>query len=292
MAVNWAQPNKKIVGRNWNAGDAINSGDYGSNATDMDFVLPTRNKQTAILQRAQSSANPDDIAAMDSVRGALDTQMANMNYGGDLRGSALDTQTQRGLKNLLSQYKAQNAGSGRIGSSQYGRGQGDVAARVAEEYTKGVNDLAGNQIDRIGKIQAGYNGLYGQDLQERSFQNNQAKSLVDLLETQMGNDQAREGKLLANKPPETNWLASAMPIIGAGVGTLVAPGVGTSIGASLGGQVGSQMQGGQGGGGGNGALIAALANAQKQQPTSGGSFMNDPAAWQYGSGGSYGGYSY
>lgn len=144
------------------------------------------------LKDSFSGQNPGDAAAQGQMRDYYQGALGDLGRLGDMRGTQLDTQMQRGLGNLLQQYKNSNAGTGRIGSSQYGRGQGDITARIAEEYTKGLSDLSAQQLSNAGQIGAGLAGIAGQDMQERAFQNQQASSLADWLAQQQSMDMGRD----------------------------------------------------------------------------------------------------
>lgn len=209
------------------------------------YQAAARQAGTNALQGAMSQANPEDLAAQKGLRDYYTQSLQGLGRLGDLRGTALDTQMQTGLGNLLQQYKNQNAGTGRIGSSQYGRGQGDITQRIASEYSKGLADLSGQQLQNAGQIGQGLGSIYGQDLQERAFQQQQAQNYANYLAQQQGIDANRDQGLaqLKQQQDAANQAFWGNVIqAGATIG-------GAAIAGPAGGMIGSQLAGGMTGGG-------------------------------------------
>jgi hypothetical protein len=172
------------------------------------FRANARQEGFNTLKGAYSEANPADMEAAGGLRDYYKQATGQLGQLGNLRGTALDTQMQGGLRNLLQQYKNVNAGTGRIGSAQYGRGQGDITARIASEYAKGMSDLSGQQLQNAGQIGAGLGDIYRQDLAERSFQNQQAGGLADWLSQQSSGDLSRDqglAEIAAQKRANDPW---------------------------------------------------------------------------------------
>ncbi len=163
------------------------------------FQANARQAGIMALKDSMSGQNEGDAAAQGEMRDYYRDSLGGLGKLGDLRGSALDTSMQRGLGNLLQQYKNTNAGTGRIGSSQYGRGQGDIVGRVASEYTKGLADLSGQQLQNAGQIGQGLGAISQQGLQERAFQNKQANDLANLYAQQQALDSGRDQGINALK---------------------------------------------------------------------------------------------
>lgn len=156
------------------------------------FQANARQGGIMALKDSMSGQNADDAAGQGELRDYYRQSIGGLGKLGDMRGTALDTSMQQGLSNLLQQYKNTNAGTGRIGSSQYGRGQGDITQRVASEYTKGLADLSGQQLQNAGQIGQGLQSIYSQDLQERAFQNKQANDLANYYTGQQSLDLGRD----------------------------------------------------------------------------------------------------
>lgn len=281
---------KPIAGRQWGNGvgqkasddsigqlykgqildDMWNTGQTGSAARQLG--------QVEALKGAMSQANPADIAAQTQMRDYYTNALGGLGNLGDMRGTALDTQMQRGMGNLLQTYKNQHAGSGLGNSSQFGRGQGDIASRMSEEYTKGLNDLSGQQLQNAGMIQNGLGNLLNQDVNERNLQFNQAQGYSNLLGSQIGQDQARQGQLAGNQ--KSDWLSDAAPLIGAGAGLAISGG--NPMGAMAGGQIGGMLGGQKGGGQSGGQTGASM--GQLYAMNQGGGQMQQQQPW-YANGG-------
>lgn len=200
------------------------------------------------LKDSFSDQNADDAAAQGQLRDYYTQSLGGLGKLGDMRGTALDTQMQTGLGNLLQQYKNTNAGTGRIGTSQYGRGQGDITQRLASEYTKGLADLSGQQLQNAGMIGQGLGSINQQGLQERAFQNKQANDLAGYYAQQQNMDLGRDSGINALKQQE----AAANQAFW-----------GSIIGAA--GQAGGAMLGKPptpgGGGGGTGTVGTGMSNS-------------------------------
>lgn len=204
------------------------------------------------LKGAQTTENPDDAAAQGELRDYYRQSLGGLGQLGDRRGTAYDTSAQRGLNNMLQQYQRSNAGTGRLGMPQGNRAQSDITQKLAEEYTKGVNDLQGQTLGQAGQIQNGLNGVYNQDLQERNFQNQQAAKLSDYILQQQQLDQSRDiGMEAANQARS----AQNSSMWGDTLGTLAK--IGLTLGT--GGAAAPLLMMPSGGGGSGGAGYAAPA---------------------------------
>lgn len=157
--------------------------------TGITFATNAKMEAINAAKRGMSTANPEDYQGMDELRNYY------RNYLSDLPGqtadkiSSFDTQSQRGLSNLLSQYKNSNAGTGRIGSRQYGGAQGDIMSRAASDYTTGLINARSAAIDQANKVGAGLSGVQNQDMQERQFQADQSNRFSDMLTRMMAIEQ-------------------------------------------------------------------------------------------------------
>lgn len=191
-------------GKTWNPQLSDETGRRQLHATDVEFSMPTREASRMNLQRAMSVANPEDYSDLESLRGAYRGQLERQGGAAGVAGSALDTDMQRGLANMLSQYKRSRAGTGALNSPQYDRGLGDIMSRSNEAYVRGLNELENANLGRLGSIQQGFGNIYRQDLTERQDQFNQAKSLSDLLQRQIDADEARSGGLRGAEQAQKN----------------------------------------------------------------------------------------
>lgn len=144
------------------------------------------------LKDSMSTENPADAAARDSLRNYYMGALGDLGNKQDMRMNALDSQSQRGLTNLLGNLKKENAGTGLINSRQYAGAQGDIIQRLASEYTKGVQDINNQGLQDANAISGGLGTIYNQDLQNRNTQFGQGQSLANLLLTMSGNAGARD----------------------------------------------------------------------------------------------------
>lgn len=144
------------------------------------------------LNNAISQQNPADSYLLDQTRNAWANQLSSLDKNSDLRNAATGTQSQRGLANLLNTLKQTNAGTGNIGSRQYSGEQGDIASRIAAEYTNQMAQNKSQDLADLASVQGGLGNVYGQDLKERAFQAQQQGSLADLYtklyQTELGRD--------------------------------------------------------------------------------------------------------
>jgi hypothetical protein len=235
------------------------------------FQGAARQAGTEALQGSMSGQDPANAAAQAQMRDYYTGALGGLGKLGDLRGSNLDTQMQGGLSNLLQNYKSQAAGTGRIGSSQYGRGQGDIASRIAGEYTKGLSDLSGQQLQNAGMIGGGLNQINASDLAERGFQNKQANDYANYLSQQQGIDAGRESGLAQIKQQQdaaNNAFWGQVVQAGAMVG-------GTMLAGPAGGMAAGQLAGGMSGGGGGSGMSGQTSSGGStgyQYPTVGQSY--------------------
>lgn len=165
-------------------------------ASGLSFQGQSRDTALANMIGAQSSANPEDYAAMDEMRNYYRGALADLPGNTAQNISSFDTQSQYGLKNLLSQYKNANSGRGTLGSRQYAGAQGDIMSRSNADYISGLLKARSDAVDQAGKIGAGLTGVQNQDLAERNFQQGQAMDLSNLITQWMNQDQGREASLM------------------------------------------------------------------------------------------------
>lgn len=247
--------------------------------TGVDFQVNARQGGIQALKDHFSSQNEEDAAAQGEIRDYYRNALSGLGQMGDRRGTAFDTNMQRGAQNLLGQFRRSQAGTGRTG----GRQEADILQRLSEEYTKGINDLSGQQLREAGAIQGGLQGVVDTDMRERAFQNQQAKTLADYYAQQQQLDLGREEQLASQRGGEDNWMAAVLPAVGMGVGAAFGnPMAGAAIGSAAGGAMGGTAQSGQAGMG-NAMGLAQL--MQQQQ------MMDQLARSQSGGSNYYGGYS-
>lgn len=163
--------------------------------TGMSYIGKSRTAALNSLEGARSTANPEDYNAMDEMRNYYRGALSDLSGNNASGQAALDTSAQYGLKNLLSQHKAANAGRGTMGSRQYAGAQGDIVSRSNNDYINGLIRARSDAIDQGGKIQSGLSGVQNQDLAERGFQQAQAQSIADLITQFMNMDMGREAQL-------------------------------------------------------------------------------------------------
>lgn len=147
------------------------------------------------LNSAKSTANADDVANMDALRSYYASALKDLPGQTADHISTYDTQAQRGLKNMLSQYTNAQAGTGRIGSRQFSGAQGDITSKANSDYMTALLNARSAAIGQAGQIQSGMHDTYNQDLQERQFQQDQAQRLSDQIIKLMNLDQGREAQL-------------------------------------------------------------------------------------------------
>lgn len=140
------------------------------------------------LYDTQSQANPGDLQNLDALRSYYASALNDLPGNTANQISTFDTQAQRGLKNLLSQYANSQAGTGRMGSRQYAGAQGDIASRAASDYYTGLINARSNAIDQANKIQSGMTGVEDTNLAERKFQADQGQRVSDLIYKLMAMD--------------------------------------------------------------------------------------------------------
>lgn len=203
------QPASPATGPNKTGGSIYDPGSYGHSGSTLYHLLSDKgwntgetfqaNSKIAALEamkNAQSGANPEDYAAMDEMRNYYRSALADLPGNTEAGISSFDTQSQRGLNNLLSQYKNVNAGRGTLGSRQYAGAAGDIVGRANQDYINGLIAARSDAITQAGKIGSGLSGVQNQDLAERTFQGDQAAQYASLISNFMAQDQGREGQLL------------------------------------------------------------------------------------------------
>lgn len=164
----------------------VGTGQWG---TGQSFQGAGRQGILEAMQGAMSKANPADYANMDSLRSYYASQLADLPGQTGKNVSSFDTSSQRGLSNLLGQYRNSQAGTGNMGSRQYAGAQGDIYSKAATDYNTGLINARNQALNQAGTIQKGMSGVQNQDLQERQFQVSQAQSLSDQIYKLMGLDQ-------------------------------------------------------------------------------------------------------
>lgn len=232
------------------------------------------------LKGATSSANPNDIAAMDAMRDYWTTALGDVSANSRNQMNQFDTQSQRGLANLLAQHRNASAGTGTMGSRQYAGAQGDITSRVAGDYMRGVMANRQQELGNAAGIQQGLAGIFGQDLMERNFQLQQGKTLADQY-NRMWDQQQGRAQHLDGMQDDSNWIADVAPLLGTGLGFAFGGPMGAMAGSALGGGLSQAMGGGGGGGGSNLATLLAMQNMNKN--TDGGGLpMESPMAGDFG----------
>lgn len=147
------------------------------------------------MKFGMSTANPEDYAGMDEMRQYYRDQAADLPNDQRAGRSSLDTNAQRGIANMMQQYKNANAGRGTLGSRQYAGGAGDIVSRGNSDYINALIANRSDAIDQAGKINAGLNNLQGRDLLERQFQFQQGKDYAGQINNQQAMDMQRQGSL-------------------------------------------------------------------------------------------------
>lgn len=232
------------------------------------FQAAAKKAQVEAMKNGMSSANPEDYAGMDELRDYYRGQLADLPGQTNNQISSFDTQSQRGLANLLNQYKTQNPNA--MGTRQFSGAQGDITSRATNDYMTGLMNAKTAGIGQANQIQNGLTGVQNQNFNERQFQFNQGKGLSDLYSSMVNQDQGREG-MLAGQGGGGDWMDAVLPAVGMAAGALIPGGgmIAPMIGGALGGaasgnpaSVGSGMQSGMG--------LAQLMQQQKmlnQQPS-------------------------
>jgi hypothetical protein len=147
------------------------------------------------LQGGITDSNPLDTAGTDEARQYLRDQLGGL---GDLQSgqnSALDTTMQRGLRNMLSQQRAGAAGTGSLGSRQFGGQSGDITAKMGSDYMNGLIQNRADSINRGLSISQGLQGIQQGDLGQRAFQLQEQQALANGYMGLMGMDAGREAQL-------------------------------------------------------------------------------------------------
>lgn len=212
-------------------------------STGQTFQANSKIEALGALRDAQTKANPEDYAAMDEMRNYYRTALADLPGNTAAGISSFDTQAQRGLNNLLSQYKGANAGRGTLGSRQYAGAAGDITSRANQDYIQGLIAARSDAINQANKIGSGLSGVQGQDLAERDFQSDQAAQYANLISNFMNQDQGREGQLLQTQSAKdaankAMWGQIIQGLAVAGGTALAGPAGGMAAGAAAKGATG------------------------------------------------------
>jgi hypothetical protein len=227
-----ADPNAGSVYNNANANDnfgnlhvnQLGSDQWGTGAS---FQGAARVAGLNAIKNSMSTANPEDYAGMDEMRNYYRGALADLpgNTAGNI--SSFDTQSQRGLSNMLSQYKNANAGKGTLGSRQYAGAQGDIVSRANGDYLNGLLKARSDSVDQAGKIGTGLTGVQNQNLVERKFQTEQGQALADMIMKYMNMDQSREvnlSQIQAEKDAANQKFWNDLTMAGVGAATKAATG--------------------------------------------------------------------
>lgn len=172
--------------------DQTGTGQWG---TGESFEGAGRQAVLGALQGSTSNENPLDAGANDQMRSYLTNYLADLPGQGSDHISSFDTQAQRGLSNLLSQHAASAAGTGTMGSRQYGGAAGDITSRAGSDYMNGLIQARANSLNQALGVQSGLNGVEGQNLRERQFQLDQGKTLAGGYMGLMSLDSGRQAQL-------------------------------------------------------------------------------------------------
>lgn len=159
------------------------------------FQANARPASINALKSSMTTANPADYQGMDEMRDYLRNYLADLPGNTQNNISSFDTQAQRGLSNLLSQNRTQNAGRGTLGSRQQMGAQGDITSRATSDYMNGLIKARADALDQSMKVGSGLSNLQSQDMSERKFQLGQGQALSDVILQLMNADQGREAQL-------------------------------------------------------------------------------------------------
>lgn len=207
-----------------------------------------RNSTAQRAKYLQQMSQQDNPALRESFGGLYDyanQASSNLSNLHNANNSAIDTASQRGLSNLLSQYAKANAGSGRLASRQYAGAQGDIFSRAAEAQG---NALLAERNAAPGRASNLANAL----MATQQAEDYRPRWISDQL-AGLGNDSVRN--YMATQPApqaeDPSFLQQIAPIAGTALGAYLGGPVGASIGGSLtnmavgnkGGQASPQGQG-------------------------------------------------
>jgi hypothetical protein len=274
MAVNWYNPNQKRTNYTAvpGAGNPNAARKVGNLTTEqlldpslgfgVTFQASANQGRVEALKNAMSQANPEDYQGMDELRDYYRGKLGDLPTTENNRVTSFDTQSQRGLSNILAQNKAAQAGTGSLGTRQFAGAQGDIVSRLTNDYMQGLANEKARSLQDAQAIQGGLSGVQNQDLQERQFQYNQGKGLSDLYTTMINQDQNREGQVA--KPEDSGWISDVLPAVGTIAGAAIGGPAGAMIGGSIGGAVGSAT-GNKGGAQAGMTSGMGLANVLAQQ---------------------------
>ncbi len=218
------------------------------------FLASAKKGQLEALLGGMSQANPEDYKSLDMLRNYYQGALADLPGQTSNQISSFDTQSQRGLSNLLSQYKTQNPNA--VGTRQFAGAQGDIVSRATSDYMTGLMNARSNAIGQANAIQNGLTGVQNQNFNERQFQYGQGKGLADLLSTMVNQEMGRPQK----QEESSDWLGSVLPAAGLAAGALI-PGVGPALGLAAGSTLGG-IAGGSGAGQNTMGLAQLLQNQQ------------------------------
>lgn len=193
----------------------------GVHGTGLDFQQAGKVGSIRALADTQSSANPEDYAAMDEMRNYYRNYLADLPGQTADKVSSFDTQSQRGLKNLMTQYANSQAGTGRLGSRQYAGAQGDIYSKAASDYTTGLINARSEAIDQANKVQSGLSGVQNQNMLEREFQAKQGERMSDMIYRLMALD-AGQADAGAQRAAESKANTMGLLQTGATIGGLAA----------------------------------------------------------------------
>lgn len=158
--------------------EQLGSGQFGTGGS---FQGAGRVGALQALYGTQSTANPADMNNLDSLRSYYSNALNDLPGQTADKVSTFDTQAQRGLKNMLSQYSNSQAGTGRLGSRQFSGAQGDITSKANSDYMTGLLNARSDAITQAGKIGSGMTGVQDENMKERQFQLDQGQRVSDML---------------------------------------------------------------------------------------------------------------
>lgn len=197
-----------IQGRNLQAGaNASGNGMFGNGVTyDMlgtgqwgtGESLQGSGRVSALkaIRDARTTANPEDYAAMEEVRGYYRNQLGDLP---SMEGSSFGGQAGRGIANVRGAMAAPGRG---MGAGGYAGVQGNVNTKAISDYVNGMIQARAQEGQQANMINRGLGNLQAQDLKERSMQLYQAQSYADLINRLVAADQNRQDELAGRAAQE------------------------------------------------------------------------------------------
>ncbi len=147
------------------------------------------------IKGGMSTANPYDYAGQDQMRSYLTDYLAKLPQQSQDANSQLDSSSQRGLSNALSQNVNSRAGSGTLGSRQNQAVQSGISANAGQNYMNGLIKNRSDELAKANQVGSGLSSVMGNNLNEREFQANMGKSLAGNINTLTAADAQRQHQL-------------------------------------------------------------------------------------------------